>query len=77
MTISSVPTPASDVHPDVLQLAQAIVDEVHTLVTGIESLDANNWLTSADKIDALNSQLQSLLIPTPVVEKPTTKSTKS
>lgn len=66
-------SPASTIYPDVLQLVQAITDEVNALVVGVESLDANNWLTSADKIDALNSQLQALLIPTP----PSTTSAKS
>jgi hypothetical protein len=72
-------SPASDIHPDVLDLAQAITDEVNTLVAGVESLDANKWLTSADKIDALNSQLQALIIPTPseTTTKSSSKSTKS
>jgi len=65
--------PASDIHPDVADLAQKIVDKVNDLVKGVESLDANNWLSYADEIDALNSQLQSLLIPAP--EPPTTSST--
>lgn len=57
--------PASDIHPDVLELAQAIVDETKKLVAGVESLDANVWLSSADKIDRLNDQLQNLIIPAP------------
>jgi hypothetical protein len=55
---------ASDIHPDVLELAQKIADETAKLVQGVETLDAANWLSSADKIDALNSQLQALIIPT-------------
>lgn len=66
--------PASDIHPDVLQLAQKIVDRVDDLVLGVESLDANNWLQAADDIDSLNQQLQALLIDTPVVHKSTTSS---
>lgn len=66
------PTPASDVHPDVLELAQKIVDKVNELVSGVESLDANNWLTAADEIDSLNNQLQSLLLP-PQEKKTTSK----
>ena len=55
--------PASDIHPDVLNLAQQIVDEVSALVASVETLDATVWLTHADKIDSLNNQLQALLIP--------------
>ena len=66
-------SPASEIHPDVLKLAQSIVDEVDKLVSGVESLDANKWLESADKIDSLNSQLQNLLIPT-LSERKSTKS---
>lgn len=60
---------ALDIHPDVLDLAQSIVDEVKLLVAGVETLDAGKWLTHADKIDSLNEQLQSLLI----VPKPKSK----
>lgn len=62
---------ASDIHPDVLDLAQRIVDETNELVATVETLDANLWLSHADKIDVLNKQLQALLIPTPA-KKPTT-----
>jgi hypothetical protein len=55
--------PASEIHPDVADLAQRIVDEVNKLVAGVETLDANNWLESADVIDRLNQQLQAILIP--------------
>jgi hypothetical protein len=55
--------PASEIHPDVTDLAQRIVDEVNKLVAGVETLDANNWLESADVIDRLNQQLQAILIP--------------
>lgn len=65
---SVVVVPASDIHPDVLDLAQDIVNKTNELVAGVESLDANNWLTKADEIDALNSQLQALLIEAPVAE---------
>jgi len=64
--------PASDIHPDVLDLAQKITDKVDELVTGVESLDANNWLSAADQIDALNSQLQALLVAKPATTKSTT-----
>jgi hypothetical protein len=64
--------PASDIHPDVLDLAQSLTDKVNELVAGVETLDANNWLSKADEIDALNSQLQALLVEAP--EK-TSKST--
>jgi hypothetical protein len=63
------------VNPDVLNLAQQIVDKVNELVEGVESLDANNWLSLADDIDALNAQLQGLLVEAP--EKKSTKSQKS
>jgi hypothetical protein len=67
--------PATDVHPDILNLAQQIVDKVNELVAGVESLDANNWLSIADDIDSLNNQLQGLLVEAPA--KSSTKSTKS
>jgi hypothetical protein len=54
---------ASDIHPDVLEVVQKIVDLVSDLVSGVETLDANNWLDKADKIDALNNQLQGMLLP--------------
>lgn len=54
--------PASEIHPDVLHLTQQIVDKVNKLVSGVETLDANNWLALADEIDALNNQLQALII---------------
>ena len=56
---------ASNIHPDVLDLAQQIADKVHELVAGVESLDANNWLSIADEIDTLNNQLQALLVEAP------------
>jgi hypothetical protein len=56
---------ASDIHPDVLQIAQKIGNEVADLLAGIETLDANNWLKHADVIEELNLQLQSLLIVKP------------
>lgn len=68
--------PASEIHPDVLELAQKICDEAAELVEGVETLDANNWLDHADKIDALNSQLQHLIIPAPEKETKSAKSTK-
>lgn len=74
MDSQPVTSSASDIHPDVLDLAQAIADETTKLVADVETLDANKWLAHADKIDALNSQLQALLIPTPPTP---TKSTKS
>jgi hypothetical protein len=67
--------PASDIHPDVLNLAQQISDKANELVAGVESLDANNWLSLADDIDTLNSQLQGLLVEAPA--KSSAKSTKS
>lgn len=67
--------PASEIHPDMLNLAQQIVDKVNELVAGVESLDANNWLSLADDIDALNSQLQALLVEVPA--KSSSKSTTS
>ena len=63
-----VPVPASDIYPDVLNMAQDLVDMVNELVEGVETLDANNWLAQADKIDSLNAQLQALLLP-PDVKK--------
>lgn len=63
---------ASDIHPDVLQLTQKIVDKVNELVAGVETLDANNWLDKADDIDKLNEQLQAMLLP-PQPQKRTTK----
>lgn len=46
---------------DVKALAQQIADETAKLVAAIETLDANQWLTHADKLDSLNSQLQGLI----------------
>ena len=66
---------ASDIHPDVLKIAQAICDKVHELTLQVETLDANNWLKLADEIDALNSQLQALLIPAPPAPPATTTKT--
>lgn len=57
--------PAADIHPDVLELCQQISDYAADLVLQVETLDANNWLSIADKIDKANSQLQNLVIPTP------------
>lgn len=69
MAIESTMTSAvADLHPDVVKLAQQIVDEVEALVADVETLDANKWLAHADKIDSLNVQLQSMLVATP--EKP-------
>lgn len=68
-------TPASDIHPDVLDLAQQITDKVNELVDQVETLDGNNWLNLADQIDALNNQLQDLLLPTPETAKETAKET--
>jgi hypothetical protein len=65
--------PAQDIHPDVLELAQKIADETAKLVQGVETLDAANWLSSADKIDALNSQLQALIITVPAKATTTKK----
>jgi len=71
-------TSASDIHPDITGLAQQIVDKVHELVAAVETLDANKWLNYADDIDALNSQLQALLIPAPAkAESTSSSSTKS
>ena len=70
-------TPASDIHPDVLDLAQQITDKVNELVDQVETLDGNNWLNLADQIDALNNQLQDLLLPTPETAKETVKETTS
>ena len=65
MTSAPAPVKAAEIYPDVADLAQKIVDKTNELVTGVESLDANNWLSLADDIDSLNSQLQALLIPVP------------
>lgn len=67
--------PASDIHPDVTELAQKIVDKVNELVSGVETLDANNWLQSADEIDILNQQLQALIIKAPAESAPAPKTT--
>ena len=60
---------ASDLHPDVMELCQKITDKVHELVLQVESLDANKWLGLADEIDALNSQLQEMLVEKPAHAK--------
>lgn len=57
--------PASDIHPDVLELAQKISDLAKELTVQVETLDANNWLSIADQIDQVNSQLQSMLVEKP------------
>ena len=67
--MSEAPVPASDIHPDVLDLASKIVAKVDQLVAGVETLDANNWLKYADQIDSLNQQLQALLLPPPPTKK--------
>jgi hypothetical protein len=69
--------PASDIHPDVANLAQQIVDETNEMIAGVETLDASNWLSHADKIDSLNKQLQGLLIPVPPSETKASTSKKS
>ena len=61
--------PASDIHPDVLSLAQKISDAASELVAQVETLDANNWLKYADEIDSLNSQLQAMLVAKPQSSK--------
>lgn len=63
--------PASDIYPDVYELLEQVVEAVNELVKGVETLDANNWLAQADKIDSLNNQLVGILIPQP--KKSTTK----
>lgn len=73
--MSETPVPASDIHPDVLELVQKIVDLVNELVAGVETLNANNWLEKADQIDSLNNQLQAMLLPPP--PKKSTSSQKS
>lgn len=62
---------ASDIHPDVLEICQKISDAANELVLQVESMDGNQWLATADRIDSLNNQLQSML-----VAKPTTTSKK-
>jgi len=54
--------PASDIHPDVLDLAQKISDKTADLLDAVESQDNNTVKTLVDEVDALNSQLQNLLI---------------
>ena len=58
-------TPAREIHPDVLELAQKLTDRVNDLLDGVDTLDANNWLQAAQDIDAVNAQLQNLLVETP------------
>jgi hypothetical protein len=55
-------SPKQTINADVKALAQQIADECSALVSGIETLDANNWFEHANKLDALNSQLQALLV---------------
>lgn len=73
----AAPVPASNLHPDVLELAQKITDKVDDLVMGVETLDANNWLSKADEIDVLNSQLQALLVEAPKKTTPAKSSEKA
>lgn len=54
---------ASDVHPDVLNLAQQIADKTDALLEQVESLDAQKWFPIANEIEQLNDQLQNLLLP--------------
>jgi hypothetical protein len=54
---------ASDVSPDILNLANKIAGLVEELVSAVETLDGNKWLGYADKILNLNDQLQELLVP--------------
>jgi hypothetical protein len=54
---------ASDVSPDILNLANEIAGLVVELVSAVETLDGNKWLGYADKILNLNDQLQELLVP--------------
>lgn len=61
--------PASDIHPDVLELCQKISDAANELVLQVESMDGNQWLASADKIDSLNNQLQAMLVAKPATTK--------
>lgn len=68
-----------DIDADVMELAQKITDKVSQLVDAVETLDGNKWLGFADQIDALNSQLQNLILPEPEPEpepEPKAKSTK-
>jgi len=64
--MDSQPVAASTIHPDVLHLAQQIVDETRLMVEKVETLDANQWFPHADKIEQLNTQLQGLLLPASV-----------
>lgn len=59
------PQSASDVHPDVLQLAQQITDKVDELLNQVETLDANKWFAIANQIESLNGQLKGLLVTPP------------
>jgi len=56
------PVPASDVHPDVLELAQKITDKVNDLLDGIDAQNFDSVRTAGEQIDALNAQLQNLLV---------------
>lgn len=55
-------TTFQELHPDVADLVKQLVREVDKLVAGVETLDANNWLKSADKIDSLNEQLKNIVL---------------
>ena len=52
----------SGVNADVKALALQIVEETNALIAGVETLDANNWLSHADKLESLNGQLQALVV---------------
>lgn len=54
---------ASDIHPDVLNLAQQIADKTNEMIEQVESLDAQKWFPIANDIEQLNNQLQNLLLP--------------
>jgi hypothetical protein len=61
--VDSKPVAASDIAPDILDLASQIAKLVEELVSAVETLDGNKWLGYADKILNLNDQLQELLVP--------------
>jgi hypothetical protein len=61
--VDSQSVAASDVAPDILDLASQIAKLVEELVSAVETLDGNKWLGYADKILNLNDQLQELLVP--------------
>jgi len=60
--MTETPVPASDVHPDVLELAQKITDKVNDLLDGVDGQNFDSVRTAADQLDALNEQLQNLLV---------------